>query len=101
MYITQNDIDAKRKEYMQNPTEKAHNEYYTWLAESIHLTVNSLPKGWQDEKLPLKHWDACHPHVVRFAHYYIRGTFRWSLSDSVCCLKAIARREREKIQNNP
>src|SRR5258708_16801548 len=90
--------DAKRKQYMAN--EITHAEFYSWLADSINITVQALPvsleriRASKDEHLndiPLRLWDSMDYLVRRKA--IMSGMRSWSLSDTVCVLKNYARRE--------
>lgn len=92
--ITQADLDTERARYMDR--EITHAEYYEWLADAIGVTTANLPvsldriRASTDEYLndiPLHRWDAM-DFTVR---HYARG-LAWSLSDTVCMLKAVARR---------
>ena len=94
--ITRDSMLAQRRRYMKN--EISHDEYYLWLAKSIGLAIQDVPFSLERLKastgphfndLPLPRWDSRH----RFVQYeaFQRG-LAWSLSDTVCCLKALARR---------
>lgn len=98
MALTQTDVSIQRKRYMDG--EITHTEHYLWLADSLGITERLLPvsietiRDSQDENLndiPLQLWDA--------RHGIVRGIARglaWSLSDTVCTLKAVARRAAER-----
>ena len=84
----------ERNRYMAG--EITHAEYYLWLSDFIGLTDGLIPasnervKASKDEHLndiPLQSWDNMHDLVRQRA-----GGLAWSLSDTVCCLKAMARR---------
>jgi hypothetical protein len=109
MTITAQDMAERRAIYMSSKDENAHQEYYQWLAESIGIGPSMLPPDHARSKDPhfndvlLSEWDQRHTSVVHHAQRAFarvgtsaQHTFAWSLSDSVCCLKAIARRERNK-----
>jgi len=109
MSISAQDMAARRAVYMSAKGEAqatAHQEYYQWLAESIGIGPSMLPPGHATSvdphfnDVPLHLWDARHQWVLDNARHSFSGsegkTFYWSLSDSVCCLKAIAQRERAK-----
>jgi hypothetical protein len=92
---------AERERYMNN--EISHQEFYTWLADEIHISDRRLPFTLEQIKastdphlndLPLAKWDACDAWVRHQAASY--GMKAWSLSDTVCVLKAVARRAAEK-----
>ncbi len=103
--ITMEEVNARRAIYMGSQFEdqsRQHQKYYKWLAESIGITPKMLPPGYEHSKdphfndIPLRQWDAQHNWVLANARSHFSGKFSWSLSDSVCCLKAIAQRERDK-----
>jgi hypothetical protein len=96
--------DARRHEYISDyrgdeAGTKAHNEFYLWLADAIGITVASLPVSLDRIRestdphlndISLASWDRCDPMVRAKA---VRAGMRsWSLSDTVCVLKAFARR---------
>jgi hypothetical protein len=100
--VLQEEHDAKRKQYLANEITFA--EFYLWLADSIGIIRANLPVGIDriaastDEHLndiPLMLWDRQDPIVRRLAVQ--RGMRSWSLSDTVCVLKAFARREVSKV----
>lgn len=78
----------------------SHAEYYRWLADHI-----DAPRDWivrtigpdnirksRDpafNDIPLRHWDALHAVIDHNARYVHRVA--WSLSDTVCVAKQIAR----------
>jgi len=94
----QEQYNEKRKQYMAN--EISHDEFYLWLADSIHVSVNDLPfsldqvrnsKDAHLNDLPLPRWDR-QDSIVR--HKAVRAGMRaWSLCDTVCVLKTFAKRE--------
>lgn len=89
--------DEKRKEYLDH--KLGHDDFYLWLADSIGVTEKMLPvpvarvRQSNDQHLndiPLNLWDRRDPLVRHNA--FQAGMKSWSLSDSVCVLKAVARR---------
>ena len=93
--INQELVKTMRGLYMGNKI--SHEEYYLWLAGFIGATRKDLPVS--DEILlkshdphfndiPLRRWDAMDCCIRKLA--YVKG-LPWSLSDTVCTLKAIAR----------
>lgn len=92
----QEQYDAKRKQYMSN--ELNHAEFYTWLAEAIGASERNLPVSRETlqastdahfNDIALARWDRCDPIIRGMA---VRAGMRsWSLSDTVCVLKTIAR----------
>jgi hypothetical protein len=92
-------VREMRGRYLEK--EISHDEYYLWLADQIGVTFALVPFPKETIKAelkkdrclngtPLRAWDAKHPVVA----YYAAGLV-WSLSDTVCVLKAVARREAE------
>ena len=88
-------FDEKRKLYMDG--KLTHKEFYLWLALFIGVSKAHLPVSQErinnsaDEHLndiPLKLWDN-QDYIVRHLAY-AKG-LAWSLSDTVCTLKAIAK----------
>jgi hypothetical protein len=97
MTTLQQQHDEKRKLYMNN--QLSHQDFYCWLADSIRVTVNDLPVALDKIKastdphlndIPLIMWDN-RDAVVR-GKAVRAGMRAWSLSDTVCVLKAFARR---------
>lgn len=95
--------DEKRKLYMDG--KLTHQEFYSWLAEEIGISIGNLPvtldrvRESQDSALndiSLHKWDGEHGTVARLARD--AGMRSWSLSDSVCCLKAFARKAAGKAE---
>lgn len=90
--------DLKRKEYMDNKI--THEEFYLWLADAIKVTVSDLPVSLDRilmstdphlNDIPLHQWDRRNPIVRGKA---VRAGMRaWSLCNTVCVLKAFAKRE--------
>lgn len=87
--------NANRKLYMDH--KLSHHDFYLWLASFIGIGKSALPvsidriKQSNDEHLndiPLKLWDM-QDYIVR-QKAYSKG-LAWSLSDTVCTLKAIAK----------
>lgn len=89
--------DMERERYMRH--EISHHEYFCWLADFVGATDSMIPfteaevAASQDPEhlndLPLPRWDKADP-LIR------SRTIAWSLSDTVCCLKAMARRRRDR-----
>ncbi len=86
---TQDQVTQTRKAYMAGFL--THHEYYSWLAYEVGFTQSRLAymaariKQSTDEHfndIPLRQWDALHFHPPGLA---------WSLSDSVCVAKSVAR----------
>lgn len=97
-------LSQQRDLYLAGQIE--HNDYYLWLTDFIGLRdelipvpneriLNSIDKHLND--IPLRHWDGAHPMVSELARS--KG-IPWALSDTVCCLKAAARR-RAKLSQQP
>ncbi len=91
----------QRARYMRHEITFA--EYYEWLADTIGVTARMLPvpieriQDSTDEHLndiPLQMWDRMDYAVRWLAN---RNRVPWSLSDTVCVLKAVARREARRI----
>lgn len=91
----QETINSKRGEYLDGKI--SHHEYYCWLSDFVGLPKGIIPFS-NDEvlnskdkehlnDLPLYRWD----NMDGIVRTYVGGLF-WSLSDTVCCLKAMARR---------
>jgi len=90
---------AERSRYMDG--EISHDEYYLWLSDWIGLPDSLIPatideiRASNDEHfndIRLQRWDAMDKSVRAYA-----GGLYWSLSDTVCCLKAMARRRRDRV----
>jgi hypothetical protein len=97
----QEQYDEHRRAYLTGKI--THSQFYLWLADAIDLGVGAVPftieriRRSNDEylnDLPLHIWDRQDPIVRRKAAR--SGIKAWSLSDTVCVLKAIARREAGK-----
>ena len=93
----QEQYTEKRAKYMSN--QLTHNEFYLWLADAIGIEEYMLPftvdaiRNSHDEHLndlPLARWDSYDPLVRGLAVQH--GMRSWSLSDTVCVLKAYARK---------
>jgi len=88
-------VDKKRQLYLNG--ELTHKNYYLWLSEFLEIPGSMIPFR-RDElllstdshmnDLSLSKWDAQHNGISRIAYSKIRV---WSLSETVCCLKAMAR----------
>ena len=91
---TQKIVDKKRQLYLNG--ELTHKNYYLWLSEFLEIPGSMIPFR-RDElllstdshmnDLSLSKWDAQHNGISRIAYSKIRV---WSLSETVCCLKAMA-----------
>lgn len=94
MRMTKEEFQALRQKYMTN--EMTHQEYYIGLAKimglnGVAMIPNEQIKASTDESfndIPLKKWDDHHGLVSHLAYQHFPV---WSLSDTVCVLKAIAR----------
>ena len=89
---------VQRQRYMEGKID--HQEYYTWLADYIGVGRDHLPVSLERIKaskdpnyndIPLQRWDADHFSIRRLA--YLAGIKSWSMCETVCVLKAVARRE--------
>lgn len=85
-----------RADYMNG--KLTHQEYYLSLARFIHAPISMIPQGATraalkaDKNLnnvPLELWDRLDPTVRGCAGR--AGIKAWSLSDTVCVMKALAR----------
>jgi hypothetical protein len=90
--------NVKRKQYLSN--ELTHAEFYLWLGSAIGATADDLPvsvdrlRSSKDEHfndIPLHKWDMRDLRIRDKA--FQSGMRLWSLSDTVCVLKAIARQQ--------
>jgi hypothetical protein len=97
--ITQEQLNEKRGQYMSKKI--THDEFYLWLSDSLGLSDTLIPT--KDEELArstdpyfndiqLRRWDNMDSSV----RYYCDGLY-WSLCNTVCCLKAIARRRKARL----
>lgn len=93
----QEQYEEKRRENLNNRI--SHEEFYLWLADSIHIIVSNLPVPIETIRqstdphlndIPLHKWDSMDGIVRRKAASY--GMHSWSLCDTVCVLKCFARR---------
>lgn len=103
--------NARRAEYMEAHSKEwnargsgseAHQAFYLWLSDWLGLPASLIPATVEEVKastdphlndIPLHRWDRMHDCVRRYA-----GKLGfWSLSDTVCCLKAMARRRNELL----
>jgi hypothetical protein len=97
MTTLQEQHDQSRKLYMSK--QKSHLDHYWWLGDAIGITDNDVPttierlvnsKDDHFNDIPLTQWDQ--------RDYIVQGKARragmriWSLSDTVCVLKARAAR---------
>lgn len=94
----QETVSAQRERYLAR--ELTHQEYYEWLSAFIGIGYGLIPfsssqvNASKDEHLndlPLSAWDRMDHSVRQFA-----TGLSWSLSDTVCCLKALARKRRRE-----
>ncbi len=86
----------------QEEGARLHHGYYSWVADYIGATVTDLPVDRlrilascdpHFNDIDLKVWDRCHGRMLSLAR--ARGVSSgWSNSDTVCTLKAIAKRIR-------
>ena len=90
-------VQAERARYMDG--EITFQAYYEWLADYIGATFAMVPfpleriKASKDEHLndlPLRAWDRQDSAVRTLAY---RKGLSWSLNDTVCVLKTLARKE--------
>lgn len=93
---------GQRERYMDRKI--SHDEYYLWLSEFVGIKCPAFlieaAKKSKDKHLndvALIIWDRQHPWVSTRASS--KG-IAWSLSDTVCCLKTLAKKERDNEQNN-
>ncbi len=86
----------KREKYLNN--EISHEDYYLWLSDFLELPGYLIPftkdqiKNSKDEHfndLQLSKWDSKHDSVLNFVRN--KGLKSWSLVETVCCLKTMAR----------
>lgn len=95
----QDTVNQKRSEYLDKKI--THDEYYLWLSNFIGLPKVLIPASNEEVKrcletdehlnnIPLSRWDARDSFVRLYA-----GGLYWSLSDTVCCLKAMAKKRAE------
>lgn len=110
--MLQDEYNKRRKEYLdaygkgdnwEEEGAKLHIDFYLWLADSIGLKLHHLPvslehieqcKDVHFNTIQLKLWDNCDGTVRHLAHS--AGMRFWSVSDTVCCLKAVAHRYRKE-----
>jgi hypothetical protein len=103
------DVAEMRRRYMESePDEKggraeAHRAYYLWLSDFLGLRDELIPATPAEvaastdphlNDIALVRWDNMHHAVDRIARYIVGVP--WSLSDTVCCLKAMAKRRAGK-----
>lgn len=88
-------VDKKRQAYLNN--EISHENYYLWLSDFLEIPGHLVPFLRNEllrstdphmNDLSLNKWDSQHIFVSRYAYNKIRV---WSLSETVCVLKAMAR----------
>ena len=89
--------ERMRNRYMDHKI--THYHYYLWLSDKLGLYDGLIPFTSDQVKastdphlndLPLRAWDNMDA-IVR-ARAGLVGKRSWSLCDTVCCLKAMARR---------
>jgi hypothetical protein len=94
--MTQEQYNIGRKRYMNK--EISHQAFYLNLAKKINININDIPVSIDILKeshdsyfndIPLILWDR-QDYIIR-SKAYKSGIKAWSLSDTVCCLKAYAR----------
>ena len=102
----QKEHDEQRAKYMAHGI--SHDDFYCWLADKIGVRVEHLPFTFDQinkallngdkplNSLPLRKWDYRDFLIRQLA--YDAGMKSWSLSDTVCTLKAFARREAVKLR---
>lgn len=88
-------VDKKKLSYLNG--EITYKNYYLWLSEFLEIPGSMIPfrrdelllsKDPHMDDLSLSKWDAQHNGVSRIAYSKIRV---WSLSETVCVLKTMAR----------
>ena len=86
----------------------SHQDYFIWLSDRIGIPESLIPVTLSRllrstdpylNDIHLKIWDNQHHTVVLYVKK--SGLRFWSLSDSVCCLKAMARRRVEQLNHLP
>lgn len=91
--------EYEEKNKLRLDRDISHDEFYLWLAERIGVDENDLPVGLdvlENSKdssfndIPLKLWDHRDPFVRSKAAR--AGMKSWSLSNTVCVLKCVARK---------
>lgn len=98
-------VNDKRAAYLNH--DITHEEYFCWLADFIGLTDGMIPVS--NERIQASHdphlndislmiWDNSHRSVQCQAW---KKNIVWSQSDSVCCLKALARRRQRRVSGQP
>jgi len=89
--------DVERPRYVRG--EITFQEFYTWLAGEIGIADHHVPatldrlRESEDSYLndiPIRSWDGQDFAIRQLAHS--AGMRVWALSDTVCCLKAHARK---------
>jgi hypothetical protein len=94
------EMQQQRDKYMNN--ELTHDQYYVWLSNFIRLPEIFIPASAEEvaeciqtdehlNNIQLSRWDRMHGTVRTYA-----AGLHWSLCDTVCCLKALARRRYER-----
>lgn len=92
-------VERERKRYLDHEID--HQAYYLWLADFIGVPDSVIPVTPEEVQastdphlndIPLGWWDRKDP-VVR--HYAYAKGLPWSLSDTVCVLKSLARRRQQ------
>ncbi len=92
------EMAAQRARYMAG--ELTHEQYYLWLSDWIGIPDSFIPFSNEQVQrstdphlndLPLGKWDE-----ADFLVRQLATGLPWALSDTVCCLKAMARRRAGK-----
>jgi hypothetical protein len=103
-------LDCVRWEYTEQRNDYVHNydpdtdgaqrhqDFYLWLADRLGVTLRYVPASLDELRastdphfndIPLPRWDRMDPIIRGMAvSYGLRG---WSLCETVCVLKAVAR----------
>lgn len=93
--LARTEQEKQRSRYLNG--ELTHKEYYTWLADFIGATKAMLPVSQERinrstdphlNDIPLSQWDS-QDRIIRPLAYH-KG-LAWSLSDTVCVLKTLAK----------
>jgi len=96
-----NDQLARLQRHLYLKGAIAHQDYYLWLADLLHVNTNHLLVteaeilASQDEyfnDIPLRKWELSHYRIAMKAEATGIG---WSLSDTVCVMKALAQKVKD------
>jgi hypothetical protein len=93
----------QRNDYVHNykgddAGAQAHHAFYLWLADRLGVTLRHVPASLEELRastdphfndIPLARWDRMDP-IIR-GHAISYGLRGWSLCETVCVLKAVAR----------